>query len=346
MRTYGVQWGDYLSPDAGHSRDELLDAVYYDGEWVFVQIGDHLNETTPWAGYATRARQVYVDDHLIPGNYAAQGFRRFVHGLYATFARGGPVTSAQLVSMRDRPAFSRLSEYNGPYTGTLQAMSRELAYAIQANIYAEKAGAPRAMENGQARVEVMVGWMDEHFKQWQSGSYLPADTAPRFAPFMAALSAHALIEFIDWETANGRDPNRVWPGTYAPTIQASLKKFFTWMRDDATVRSGSAAGQPMYVVRSGRHALRYEDVGTGGTDVAYDLGGLLAYGYAWLGQQPTGGPVSQAQARKLMETADELFIGNVRNGYISGRAKQFNQSYRLSFLYTALHDASGKGLCP
>jgi len=348
MNTYGRQWGDYLNPASGRSNDQLLEAVYYDGEWVFSQIAAQLKQTAPWDTYTTWARQAYVDKYLVPNGYKAAGYRRFSHGMYTTFKNGGPITLAQLTLVRDNPAFSRLAEYQNEYAGTLESISRELAYAIQANINAEKAGAPRAVENGRARVEVMVGWMDEHFKQWQTGTYLAADPAPRFAPFMAALSAHALIEFVEWEEANGRDPNRVWPGTYAPTIEASLKKLYTWMRDQSTVRTGVGAGQRMYVVQNGLHALRYQDVGASSDDVqpAYDLGGLLAYSYAWIGQRyAAGNAAERAEAQKLMETADELFVGNVRNGYIVGMAKLFNQSYRLSFLYTSLSDKSGMGLC-
>lgn len=348
MNTYGRQWGEYINPANGRSADTLLEAVYYDGEWVFQQIGAYLRQSSPWDQYATWARQAYVDRYLVPNGYKSQGYRRFTHGPLNTFRNGGPITQAQLVSIRDNPSFSRLSEYQQEYTGTNQNISRELAYAIQANINAEKAGASRAMEGGRARVEVMVGWMDEHFKQWESGRFAANDPTPRFAPFMAALSAHALIEFVEWEEANGRDPNRVWPGSYAPTIEAALKKLYIWMRDSATVRTGQGAGQRMYVVTNGRHAFRYQDVGSSSDDVApaYDLNSLLAYSYAWLARRYANGTsAEQAEARGLMATADELFIGNVRHGYISGQAKQFNQSYRLSFLYNDISKATPIGLC-
>jgi hypothetical protein len=46
-----------------------------------------------------------------------------------------------------------------------------------------------------------------------------------------------------------------------------------------------------------------------------------------------------------MLIADDLFMSNVDNGWLAGRAKQFNQSYRLSFGYVAIKDASNIGYC-
>lgn len=342
MTTYGRQWGDYLNPASGRSADTLLEAVYYDGEWVFTQIGEFTGQTSPWDQYTTWARRAYIDGYLIPNNYGAAGYRRFSHGMLRTFEKRGPVTLEQILAMRDRPSFSNLSEYRNEYLGTMESVSRELAYAIQANINAEKAGAVRSTEGGRARVEVMVGWMEEHLKQWESGQYLPGDPAPRFAPFMAALSAHALIEFIEWEERNGRDPNRVWGGTYAPTIQASLRKFFAWMMDSATTRSGT--NQRMWGQRNGLYGMLYEDTQTN-SDLAYDLNNLLAYPYAWLAKRyENGSAAEQTDARRFMVAADELFIGNVRSAWLGG-PKQFNQSYRLSFLYQSLKGTSALGLC-
>jgi hypothetical protein len=346
MSTYGRQWGEYIAPASTASYDSKLDAVYYDGQWVFQQIGAHLKQTSPWNTYAEHARQIYVENYLEPG-FGAQGYRRFPHGIYFDYLTGGNSTLLDITRLRDNPAFSRLAEYSGAYLGTNQNMSRELAYAIQANIYAERAGQARIVENGVQRLPRMVQWTESHFAQWKSGRYESADPDKRFAPFMAALLMHALIEWIEWEETNGRDPNASWNGTNWASIDDMLVDFLFWMRDSSKIRSGSLTGQSMWVTTNGRSTFRYQDIGEGENVAAgWDLGNLSSYSYAWTSRRLVQrSPSRSADASRLMLIADDLFMSNVDNGWLAGRAKQFNQSYRLSFGYVAIKDASNIGYC-
>jgi hypothetical protein len=189
----------------------------------------------------------------------------------------------------------------------------------------------------------MVRWTASHFRSWKTGTYANNEYAPRFAPFMAALTGHALIEWIEWESANGRDPNANWDTTTWPTIQDMLVDFYLWSRNAALVRTGTLAGQRMWVNEGGRSTFRYED--NGDASAAWDLGNLIAYPYAWTAKWVKDNEPSRiSDASQLMQTADELFVSTVNNGWLGG-GKQFNQAYRLSFRYASVKDASGLGYC-
>ena len=341
MQTYGHQWGQSMDPSGGASLDDRLAWQYYDGQWVFQQIGEYLDEVEPWATYAGYAEQVYRDEYLKPNDYNAQGYRRFPHGLLNDYLQGGDTTINDIIQVRDKPAFSNLSAFSGSYVGQCEGISRELAYAFQANVAAEKAGQPRKTENGVVMYESYLRWMEAHFYQWQSGGFAEYsdDCAAvgyyRFAPFMAGLSLHAIIEFYDWEVDNGRDPNAYWAGNHWPDIESMVEEFLVWMYFDSTMRSGSQTGQRMWVDQTAEYgAFRYEDRGEG-RGPAWDLNNFIAPAYAWLGLRYAKGgtPADIDKALLYFDIGDRLFAGAAANAWVVGNGKQFNQVYRLSFKY-------------
>ena len=343
----------------GRSFGELVDPAvtpvaqgfnynFYDGADVFRQIGAYRGEAEPWTTYANRALDAYADGYLVPNNFVVTGYFRFSGGLYKDFLAGRRMKLADLAKIRDNPALSRLAEYRGDYAGTLQAMSRELAYALEANINAERAGLPRVVEDGRPRPETIVRWMATHFQTWESANYDPIDTnrdLARMAPFMAGLSAEALIDFIEWEEAHGRNPNAAWAGAYGADIETGLERFFLWMRDQSKVRTGDLAGQPMWMTEGGVSTFRYEDKGGGAATPGWELGNLVGYPYAWLAvRKLKKDPTKVAEANRLMQIADELFIGTTAKAWVAA-GKFFNQEYRSSMKYMRLRESSGLGLC-
>lgn len=342
MKDYGNKMGQYISPGSSASFDEKLNAVYYDGQWVFQQIGDYLGQSSPWKEYAEYARRIYVDQYMSPNGFKGQGYRRFPHGIYFDWKRGGSSTADQVVKMRDMPSFSYLTEFSGVYLGSAQSMSREAAYALQANILAERAGQQRYVENGTPRVNQLVAWMEEHFRQWKSQSFMQVDIdkgESRFAPFMAALSLSALIETIEWEEANGRNPDDLWPKKVWPSIEAMMKDFLAWQRNSARMRD---SGQQMWTGDGQYRAFVYEDKGDPAP--AWDLNQLIAYPYAWLASRlEKQGNTTDAQF--YAQVADELFIGGANRAWLDGMGKMFDQSYRTSIQTVALRKASTVGAC-
>ena len=93
MVSYGEDHATYLA--GGASQNEKLEAVYYDGQWIFQQIATYLNETTPWTTAAENARIVYIENYCEP-TFNAQGSRRFPHGPYFDWLASGNSTIADI----------------------------------------------------------------------------------------------------------------------------------------------------------------------------------------------------------------------------------------------------------
>jgi hypothetical protein len=346
--TYGNYWGQQLDPRSGNGWNLRLTWQYYDAQWVFLQIGDHLGQVEPWRTYGEHARFVYYDEYIVPDNFRIQGYRRFPHGLYEDYLRGGDTTYDDLIKLRDRPAFSAAAEFIGEYNGQCQHMSREMAYALQANIIAERAGAARVSEGGTTRVKQFVTWMEAHFFQWMNGGYGQYASACRnasqpysFLPFMAGLSLHALSQLEEWETSNGRSVDALWNGEHWPDMESMVDDFLEWLYFDAKVQQGGTTGQPMWVDASATEsAIRYED--RNDTSPAWDLNNLIAPAYAWaaLRHARAETAASDDKARFFIDAGDRLFNGGVRRAYIDGNGKQFNQNYRWTFKFIEWREAA------
>ena len=182
----GKKWGEYLNPASGHSLDQRLAAQYYDAAWVFYQIADYTGNKEPWFTYASYAKRVYWDEYLVPNNFRAQGYRRFPEGLYEDFKRGGDSKLEDLSKIRDRAAYSNVSELTrGPdqRSGYAEGRSREVAYVVGANIIAEKAGFPRVIENGSPRLKALVAMMENHLWEWRNQKFAKGGNG-RMTPFM------------------------------------------------------------------------------------------------------------------------------------------------------------------
>lgn len=332
MLRFGNKWGQFLDPASGRSVDERLGAQYYDAQWIFYQIADYTGAKEPWNTYANHAERVYRDEYLIPNNFGAQGYRRFPQGLYEDFRRAGDTTLEHLRLLRDKPAYSQIAELTrGPSSrsGFSESMSREVAYALEANVVAERAGLSRVIEDdGNPRAQWLLEMIDNHLWEWRNQDFGDSSSG-RVAPFMMGLTGYALAEYYDWEEANNRDPNALWPKHHWQSIDSALRDVFTWLHDDAAVISGEAlAGKRMWVPleRLGHGAYRFMDrtvAGSGSPNPAPDVNQLIAPTYYWLYKQ-TGD-------EKFKSIGDQLFAGGARYGSTDWSGKHFNQQYRLSF---------------
>jgi hypothetical protein len=326
MTTDGATWGEYQNPAGPNSFNDRLTNQYYDAQWVMLQIGDYVGATTPWTTYAGYAEDTYRDEYLIPNSWAASGYRRFSEGLYEDYARSGDTTQAMLGLIRDNPGYSNQASYSG--LGLWEELSREVAYALVANIDAEKAGLARVVDSGTPRPQWLIQYAASHLREWRTKTFA-STTDPsiaRVAPFMVGLTAWALIKFYEWEVANSRDANAYWPTTHWPTIQAALEDVLTWMQAEARVVPGDAvAGEPrMWVVTGDNRAtFRYQDRTNagGGPDEAPDLNQLISPAYYWLYKQ-TGDT-------RYRIIGDQLFAAGAEQAFSGG--KQFNQLYKYAF---------------
>jgi len=324
MIRWGKHWGEYINPDRGNKWDWRFASSYYDGQWVYQQISEYTNDHETWDKYARYSEIAYRDEYYRKNNYRIQGYYKFCHGLLNDYLDKGDTSIDDIQKLRDVPAFSRIDEYNGDYDGKSQHMSREVAYTLQTNICAEKAGLARQIDT----IKILIPWIENHLHEWISGEY-SADQG-YFQPFMFALSAHALIEFYEWEMQNERDPHKYWPNRNWSSILEALMKFSEWMYYDSTIRAGINSGERLWVSNFENKMIggfRYVDTDSyeEGTVVYPGLNLLISPVYGWI-YLNTGDD-------KFKKIGDEIFNSGVRYENLDWSGKAFNQNYRLSFLY-------------
>jgi len=266
--------------------DERLAATYYDAEWVFYQLADYTGDRE-FLRCAEAAERIYRDKYVEPNRGNIPGFWNFSRGLTEDFLRTGDEASKRAVlSLAHDAAFARDS--TSPSETVPVDASREVAYAIMAYLNAEDVGAPP-----RARLSLLVDHAFGHLDQWFRGG-----RAPYVRPFMAALTAQALIQYDE----RYGDPRTL----EALTTAADWLWEHTWLPD--------------------AEAFMYTDrvVPSGGQEASPDLNLLIAPLYGWL-YHKTG-------EERFAERGDAIFAGGVRGAYLA-KPKQFNQSYRWSIRY-------------
>lgn len=257
---------------------------YYDGARVYYQIAQYTGNAK-WERCAEIALGAYLDGYLIPNNYGAAGYMIFPHGLLINYQRTGSEKAKKAVfGLAERAAFAYTPlDWTG---GT--PMSREVAYNLQAKLIGEQLG-----RKDTKRTEELANQALGHYDQW-----FVSKTAPYVQPFMAALTAEALIMWYD--------------KTKDPRVLPALKTGADWMWEH------------MWLPKE--HGFKYTDrkIEGGGEGPATDLNLLVAPLYGWV-YKMTGDV-------KYREMGDKIFEGGVDSGYL-GQSKQFNQNYRWSFNY-------------
>ncbi|WP_447978845.1 hypothetical protein [Candidatus Nitrospira bockiana] len=264
---------------------------YYDAARVYYQIGDYTGQSD-WNACAEAALKAYRDGYLKPNQYKAAGWMIFPHGLLMHYERTKDEDSKQaLIEMAGRAAFARHEP-----TEWLKKIdrSREVAYNIQSKLLAERVG-----YNDRQEVERLVGLALGHYEQW-----FVSRTAEYVRPFMAALTAEALILWYD--------------KTQDPKVLPALKTGADWMWEHLWVEGAKAF---KYTDRSFSH---------GGEHPAPDLNLLIAPLYGWV-YKMTGDPVYR-------ERGDKIFAGGVQGAYLR-EPKHFNQNYRWSIDYVRWRNA-------
>jgi len=156
-------------------------AWYYDGTRVAYQIADYTGDST-FAEYAKNPLDVYRP-YVIDNNGGIPGYRVFAQGLRMHFERTGETQSKQAAISLLNAAYGA----NGLPTAVLipETLSREVAYAINTMLEAEKLGQPRHTRLTEY-VDIALG----HIDQW-----FVTEKYQRMAPFMFALTAEALIKY-------------------------------------------------------------------------------------------------------------------------------------------------------
>jgi hypothetical protein len=330
MVSSGNKWGLYLQ-NPSISQSVKLDANYYDAERSFYQISDYLGQKEPWTTYAKAAQVVYRDNYAIPNGYQTPGYQRFPDGIYQDSTRNNDATSAAgVVLIRDRPAYSDPDTNAFAYAWYWQRLSREVAYAINANVLAERAGNPRQT----ARMQLYIPMALNHLKEWRTQQFGDPDPAQHFfQPFMFGLTADALITYYEWEVEQGHNPDETIPNAIkatadwlwtAPVVDQPGK--FMWIPDLGGVATGPTNDTGGLGFGGFRYADRtYTTSGGGGPAPAPDLNPLIAPVYGWL--------YKHFGDTTYRDKGDLIWKGGVASGNTDWDGKIFNQKYRLSFNY-------------
>jgi hypothetical protein len=283
-----------------------LAATYYDAQRVYLQIGDYTRNGT-WKACAQAARTSYRDDYVIPNNGGMPGYWNFTHGLMMDYLRSGDVQSKNAaLLLSNNAAFASDST---PFSSVIgAALSREVAYAINSYLNAEKVGAPARARLDQY-VDVALGHIDQLFvsKSYRApagqcdvagapnGAYCPK-------PFMVGLIAEALIGYYE--------------KTNDPRIFLAVKTAMDWLWANAWVPANQSFWYGNFVSDPSQPFPAQP-----GTP---DLNLLIAPAYAWL-YQMTGDT-------RYRDQGDQIFAGGVAGAYLGG-SKQFNQNYKWTFDY-------------
>lgn len=302
MIEYGHRWGRALQNETDYLKKFKL--RYYDAQRVHEQIARYLGEAEPWRSYGQEAESNYKR-YLENNDFRAQGYQRFPHGLYMDWKRTGDSESREyLEHLRDRPPFSWPAGKEQSWGR--QKYSREVAYSLEAQVLADRAGHERQSGRIQRLTDLALG----HIDIWVNRDYI--DTNPDwqfFQSFMGGLTGSALIAHYQRSLEIGSPDARVPP---------ALERLGNLLWDRMWVRD---------VDRTGFGAFKYVEpatTGVGGNSPAPDLNMLIAPLFGWLFHH-TGD-------ERWLNRGDEIFAGGVALANL-GSGKRFNQNYRASFQY-------------
>jgi hypothetical protein len=300
MVEYGNQWGQALLNETDYLKKFKL--RYYDAQRVHEQIAEYLGETQPWRGYGQSAEDNYKT-YLENANFRAAGYQRFPHGLYLDWKNTGDSESkAYLDELRDRPSFSYPSGWEDEWAQ--QKYSREIAYSIQSQIIAERAGYPRQTQRLNTLVDLALG----HIDIWVTKDYIDSDPDWQFCQaFMVGLTASALIEYYERSVDLGSPDSRVLP---------AIKRAGEFLWDEMWVPNADGSGYGAF------EYVQPSTSGVGSESPAPDVSLLIAPMFSWLYLQ-TGNAT-------WLQRGDDIFAGGVKLAWLE-RAKNFNQNYRSSF---------------
>ena len=336
---------------------------YYDPLGVANRVHDYLHslrdpQAPRFLLYTRYARGPWRDTYQRPNSYGVPGWRKFALGIFADMRRWG--ASDADASTRDdleciagiscEVAWSHTSTFNpsAGYSGYFESVSREVAYAGKAQLFAERAGSSRKLDDGggfYARnesgtyLEYLVMFAANHLHEWRRQTYANP-SGGRFSPFMFGLTAEFLIDFLEWEQANGRDANAYWPTTHWPTIAEGLADVADYLYNAAVVETGPQAGERLVRVGAdGYIDMCYESISRCNPDGGGHLTALVApvYGFAGfhLAQQGHGG-----EARRFFAMGDAMFSAGPMTHTPDRFGKDWFQQYFWSTEYLRFRTAA------
>ncbi|MEO2047685.1 MAG: cadherin-like domain-containing protein [Pirellulales bacterium] len=191
MLSFGLQHGNALSAAIANGTVNFA-VTYYDAARAFYNIADYTGDSS-WNLFAEQAALTYRDIYVLPNNGGVPGYWEFTRGLTMHYERTGDVLSRDAVILLSQNAAYATDITPLAWTQDA-ALSREVAYAINSYLDAERLGAPRR-DRLVPFVEQALGHLDQWFIE---------ENDPEYAPFMFSLTAEALINYYNNVTPDPR----------------------------------------------------------------------------------------------------------------------------------------------
>jgi hypothetical protein len=268
---------------------------YYDGAWVYYQIGRYLGSPATWEGGANNSRSAYLS-YLTPQTGAVRGYWVFPHGLYYNCKMNG--VSADCNSLHQLASNAAGASMLAPVLGYADSQFiREACYMLGAKRLDYNAGGGTTLGAVKQMAAYCLGDIDQ----------VVNNTAYVENTFMMGLAAEAIIEYYeDSNTGNGdiRVPS---------AVEALADHVWTeWLPWQGTI------GQFPY--NRFQYNFGFYLVAQG-TDQGLNM--LLAPMYAWLFKK-TGQEKYQLEGDTLFNSGVSIAAGD-NIGYTG---KAFSQNYR------------------
>jgi hypothetical protein len=208
MTTYGNKWIN------GPGGNEGIN--FYDGQWVYYQIGNYTGNMAYWNAGALNSRTEYRDQYAAPLNWRVAAIWVFPHGLYYDCVYNLNSTSCTALHgiATNGAGASMIANQSGYASGNA---AREASWMLGAKRLDYDCGGGTTLVQVKAMAAYVLGIVDQ---------YVHDDPDSLEESFMGGLLAQALIEYYqDPKTGNGdvRVPSAIkaladhmWTNWWAP----------------------------------------------------------------------------------------------------------------------------------
>jgi len=309
---YAKKLGVFITTEKNSAKRRK--AVYYDAARSFYQIAKFTGHKEPWYSYARKARDIFVNEYLDINKYKPAGWWIFPHGLEMDWQLGGnPKSLTSLLNLYNnlsRPGFQ-------PKTNRWveQMYSRPVAYTLETNMSAERAGKKRNIVSVSLLVDMALG----HIRQWTTGVYLDAvGEKQHVQAFMTGLTTSALIDYYERSIELGAPDER---------IPVAIKTMADWLWTNMWVADVGGTGgswTDQGGTGYGTFRLRHARV-NGNPNPSPMVAQLIVPMYAFLYKHNCDS--------SYKSKADLIFSGSVGLVKNLSKGKFFNQQHRNVFDY-------------
>jgi Putative Ig domain len=281
---------------------------YYDGQWVYYQIGLYTNNPTYWNVAANNAQALYHAKVNLgsPAGNGVQGYWVFPHGLYYDCTHNG--NSVSCMDLNAIATNSANANLVGPDYTSCQ-LQREAAYMLGAKRLNYDAGGSSTVPQVKQMASQVLGLVDQIVNGYND--YQAEES------FMDGLIAQALIEYyMDPNTGNG--DVRVPPAVKALADHLWTNNFIPW---------AGTNGNFLYQVQQYNSGIMNQQTSFASGDLQA-LNMLIVPMYGWL-YQKTGLTQYQLEGDTIWASG----VNDPTGGGIGYSGKNFSQQYRWSMDY-------------